>query len=59
MTRGIHAAVNNQLRIPSLTPSHKNFLCVFNDLQHRVISTIELSNDEFCSAAAIAWRQLF
>ena len=47
--------------VPKIVPNGqpRNLSCVFNNLQHRVILTIELSNDEFCSPAAIAWRQLF
>jgi hypothetical protein len=40
---GSHAAVNIQLRIPSLTASHTILSCVFNNLQGRVIFSIELS----------------
>src|SRR5882672_2704991 len=40
-----HAAVSSQLRIPSLTPSHAKSPYVFNNLQDRVIFTLELSLD--------------
>ncbi len=38
-----HAAMINQLRIPSLTPSHNFLPCVFNGLRHGVFFILELT----------------